>query len=85
MMICQIDRSECDDGHATTQSDSNMDEILNSGQLNQAEFNSILLLSHYSIRIRILDITKKKTTTIHTLTKSHNQTARNGEKKTSQQ
>lgn len=85
MMICQIDRSECGDGHATTQSDSNMDEILNSGQPNQAKFNSILilllllLLSHHNIRIwiRILDLTKKNRRT-HTLTKWHNQIARNG-------
>lgn len=46
MMICQTDRFKCGDGHATTQSASNMVEILNSGQLNQVKFNSIQFYCH---------------------------------------
>lgn len=84
MMICQIVRSECGDGHATTQSDSNMDEILNSGQLNQAEFNSIqFCCSHTTtFAFEFLTLPKKNTrhTHSHPLTKSHNQMARNGKR-----
>lgn len=43
------DRSKCGDGHATTQSTSNMVELLNSGQLNQAKFNSIQFYQHIHI------------------------------------
>lgn len=61
-----------------------MVEILNSGQLNQAEFNSIqFCCSHTTtFAFEFLTLPKKNTrhTHSHPLTKSHNQMARNGKR-----